>query len=188
MSSGPASLADEPRNGELERSLAQGDLSLFWRFWSLHRQRLLSLCAGWLGGHTHDAEDVLSTVAIKIIESARERRLRVRRFQPWLIRSLHNACMDRHRARRASVMVSKDSTSAVATPADLLGGAQFDHAFESVLTAMPGRLRLSFTLRVLEQRGYDEIAREQAISPANARKRVQQARQWLRVALREYRP
>jgi len=52
--------------------------------------------------------------------------------------------------------------------------------------ALPVRLRDAFELRFRDALPYTEISVVLDITPENARKRIQQARQWLQKELSEY--
>lgn len=53
---------------------------------------------------------------------------------------------------------------------------QLATAIEQAVGTLPPRLQLVFCMRFVENLSYDDISRELAISPVNARKRIQQAR------------
>ena len=78
--------------------LAPGDTTAFWATWEQYRDSLLArLCVRWMGGHREDAEDALSSASLKIWQAWPAHADEVRSVQAWLIRLLHNHCIDMRR-------------------------------------------------------------------------------------------
>lgn len=167
--------------------LARGDAGPFWRYFWCHRDDLLRLCMRWLGSSRDQAEDVLSTSALKLLDTLRARPVQVREFRSWLIRSLHNSCIDVLRAQYRTIDVAYTVGRVTESPARRLERRELGHALESAVARLPPRLREVFVLRCIEERSYREIAGQLAISQSNARKRVQHARQVLRQDLAMFR-
>lgn len=165
---------------------------LFWGLWLRERPLLLRMCVRWLGGHHQEAEDILSRGALKAVRFLRTRPLEAGTFRAWALRIVHNLCVDRLRAggreRARFVEVDAETTrlgwegEAYAPERALLRG-ELGGLLDDAVASLPQRLRATFDLRVFEDRSYEEIAEAQAITPANARKRVQQAREHLRQRL-----
>lgn len=166
----------------------------FWSLWMRHRDYLYKRCVRWLGGNRHDAEDVLSKGAVNAAIYIRNHPEGVLQFRPWILRVLHNLCIDDMRARSRSVGEPSPITAAPASAPAPGGWSQCPHqgvlrgeiggSIERAADDLPAHLRRIFHLRFVEEQPYDEIARTLDISPENARKRLQQARGLLRHALR----
>ena len=160
---------------------------LFWSLWLRERPLLLRMCARWLQGHHQEAEDILSTGALKALSYLHTRTLEAATFRAWALRIVSNLCTDRLRAggRARARFIDVDVASAVAqdeahAQERALLRAELRWLLDDAVDALPPRLRVTFDQRVLEDLSYDEIALSQKISSANARKRVQQAREQLR--------
>ncbi len=176
---------------------ADRECERFWQLWIERREYLLKLCLKWLRGSRADAEEVLSAGAIKAIEYLRARPNSVRNLFPWISRILYNLCIDVLR-ERSRVIPLDDS---VGEPRPTRGSRRartFDapdhgvhrdeiaHAIEVAVGALPPKLYAVFMLRFVEELPYREISVRLAITPQNARKRIQQARQLLREELRQH--
>lgn len=164
----------------------------FWTHWLDHRAYLLRLCLRWLRGNRADAEDVLSRGALKAIEFLRRHPGSVERFQPWVTRLLQNLCIDKLRGgqRQAACLNDADVSEELAlgitvgVPAErVIFRGQLGGAVSEALRTLPPRLKSAFYLRFVDDLGYPEISRRLAITPDNARKRVEQARRHLRTRL-----
>ncbi len=168
----------------------------FWGHWLCHRDYLLRICLRWLRGNRPDAEDVLSRGALKALEFLRRYPASVERFQPWVMRLLQNLCIDRLRGsqRQARCISDADVNEeltigvSVGVPAErVIFRGQLSGAVSEALRTLPPRLHSAFCLRFVDDLGYPEISRQLAITPANARKRIEQARRLLRARLGAFR-
>lgn len=169
--------------------------SEFWSCWVRDHDFFLRMCARWLRCSLVDAEDVVSRGALKTLGFLRNHPTEIARFRPWVLRILHNLCVDslRARSREAVVLVvgevdSGDVQAPARTPSPdrALLHAELGVVIDVAIAALPERLQSTFRMRVLDDMPYDEISRRLAISQDNARKRVQQARELLREHLAEY--
>jgi len=164
----------------------------FWQVWMRHRSYLYKRCLRWLGGNHHDAEDVLSQGAVKAATYLRANPQRVLEFRPWILRVLHNLCVDEMRAH--SRVVPESTGLAPRAPPPAASWAQcpdqavlcceIGRSIEAAADLLPEHLHGVFMLRLVDEQPYEEIAVALAITPVNARKRLQQARGLLRDALR----
>ena len=84
----------------------------FWSLWMRHRDYLYKRCVRWLGGNRHDAEDVLSKGAVNAAIYVRNNPEGVLQFRPWILRVLHNLCIDDMRARSRSAGEPTETTAA----------------------------------------------------------------------------
>lgn len=168
----------------------------FWGQWLSHRDYLLRICLRWLRGNRPDAEDVLSRGALKALEFLRRYPGSVERFEPWVTRLVQNLCIDRLRdgQRQARCISDADVSEELAigvsigVPAErVIFRGQLGGAVSEALRTLPPRLHSAFCLRFVDDLGYPEISRQLAITPANARKRIEQARRLLRARLGTFR-
>lgn len=176
-------------------ALARGDCAPFWQYWILHHQAFLGLCVHWLGGDRHDAEEVLSTGALKVIEHLYGKSMVIRSFRAWLLRILRNLCVDvlRERQRRADLPApALDGDEDLRPVLALDSGERPDRdlyrrtlrgTLVDSLRLLPPPLRDAFVLRFIEELSYQEISLRLCISAPNARKRIQQARALLQCRL-----
>lgn len=167
----------------------------FWGLWLRDRDYFLRSCLRWLRGNRSDAEDVVSRGALKALEFLRRSPGTVERFQPWAIRILQNLCIDRLRgAQRHARCICEDNVgeelacvhAGVVTPERMYFRGQLGSAVSAAVGTLPPRLKSAFCLRFVDDLGYDEISRRLVITPANARKRIEQARRFLRARLGGY--
>lgn len=162
----------------------------FWALWLRHRDYLYKRCVRWLGGNIHDAEDVLSKGAVNAAIYIRNNPHGVSQFRPWILRVLHNLCIDDMRARSRSAAEPMTGETLPAPggwaqcPDQTVLRGEIGRSIERAAGTLPPHLHRIFMLRFVEEQPYEQIARNMAITPENARKRLQQARGLLREALR----
>lgn len=145
-----------------------------------------------------DAEDAFSEATIRAFEKYRSSPTEISNERAWFARLLHNICIDRHRANKRQKKLRDtikeiDSLfyptleNSVSTPeADFING-QLRADINAAIDNLPERLRLPLVMRLVQEEEYDNIAGKLGISNDNARKRVQQARAYLRSSLAQYR-
>ena len=188
-----------PRRGE-PTSDEPGDRSFHERgrrleaAWRLNSPELFRRSLAWTNGRFEDAEEALAEVAVAALQKLPPH-LDPAGARRWLLRLAYTKCMDiyreRKRARRYAMELDEVSLEAVA----VAGGPSLEAAFlESELATLmrswildlPPRLRTVAELHLLEEMRYGEIADALAITEANVRKRMQEARDLLRDLLRAY--
>lgn len=161
----------------------------FWSTWLEHRDYLHRHSIRFSGGNLAEAEDALSEAMLKAARTFSAAKIRNRRA--WLLRLVHNACMDRHRSNRRhrrAIQDIKDADSrsapAVAvqpdrTPEDLLAAFQQFESLQRALGALPAFLVEPLMLH-LDDRPDAEIAGTLKVTREVVRKRRQIARALLR--------
>lgn len=159
----------------------------FWLLWRKHEASLMNYALKMMARHEQDAEDAMSITRLKAARSL-ERMPVVEPAQfAWLKQILANVCIDLHRDRARSGRVMELATQGEldvhprGTP-DPEGVLERRRAIERVVlaaAALPVSLRRPLVLRIVLEWSYDRIGTHLGISPANARKRVQLARQQL---------
>lgn len=145
--------------------------------------RLLARKAELLGfltrrvGNRADAEDLLQTAFVRLLE-ARQTLRDEARLVPWFYRVLANLVADAHRRRSADVRraarAAAEPHAAQAWDDDLL--RQVCVCVMEVLGTLPHRYRKILTLAYLEERRRASIARVLGITPNNMHVRLHRAR------------
>lgn len=165
------------------------DEERFWNTWLEHRDYLHRYAIRFSGGNLADAEDALSEAMLKAARTFSASK--IRNHRAWLLRLVHNACMDRHRSNRRhrrAVQDIKDvdslSAPAVAiqpdpTPEDLLAMFQQFESLQRALSALPAFLVEPLMLH-LDDLPDAEIAGALKVTREVVRKRRQIARAILR--------
>lgn len=167
-------------------------LDSFWGVWIAHQEVLRNRSLRLSGGNRADAEDALSNAMLRAAQAYA--RQPVQNPRAWLLRILHNACMDQHR-RNATLAAMEDPPSeapqtplagwegVAPSPEEELSQAQMERAWREALSALPEPL--SDPLRLYLEGWPDElIALQLNISRELVRKRRQLAKDRLRAALR----
>lgn len=164
------------------------DGSAFWKAWLAHRRDLQRYCLRLSGGNLAEAEDALSEAMLKGVASFSP--AVVRNHRAWLVRLVHNACMDRHRnGRRESRLAGAlgiDGAAIAAivpaqsrSPEECLAGCELITGLQEAMRALPPLLAEPLRL-FLDDLSDGEIADRLSITRDVVRKRRQMARDWLR--------
>jgi RNA polymerase sigma factor (sigma-70 family) len=162
---------------------------VFWDIWLAHRNYLRAHALRFSGGNLSDAEDAMSEAMLKAANAFNKTIIHNQRG--WLLRLVHNACMDHHRNNRrqrrlATDIGDDDAQSAPAfaiqperSPEELLVAMQQIGGLERALDALPKFLAEPLMLH-LDERSDAEIAETLNLSREVVRKRRQMARALLR--------
>jgi len=167
-------------------------LESFWGIWLAHQEVLRQRSLRLSGGNRADAEDALSNAMLRAAQAYA--RQPVQNPRAWLLRILHNACMDQHRHNAS--LAAMDETAgepprtcpgcwetAAPSPEEELSLAQMEQAWRQAMSALPGPL--SDPLRLHLEGWPDElIAVRMNISREVVRKRRQLAKDRLRALLK----
>lgn len=168
----------------LERPAA---LEGFWAVWLAHQDLLRHRSFRLSGGNRADAEDALGNAMLRAAQAYA--RQPVQNPRAWLLRILHNACMDQHR-RNACLSTIEDPAlepppgpegwpRAAPSPEEELFQAESESAWLQAMHALPGPLNDPLRLH-LEGWSDDDIARRLNITREVVRKRRQLAKDRLR--------
>lgn len=144
-------------------------------------------------GNRDIAEELFSEVMLKVCTESPEKLRQIRHLGGWLNRIAHNRYIDAQREqqakeRRDDILGYLYETFGSLTPSperEFLNG-ELDRQIRLAFEALPDRLRKAAHMRFHEEAPYEEIAAGLAISQANARKRIQEARTILVACLRPY--
>lgn len=181
----------------LLRQIAQGNRSAFWQLWQQHQNYLYRRCWTWMGGNHMEAEEALSRALLKAWNKLPKYAEEITNPKAWLTRMTHNLCVDIHRERQRkaksieSIETIADGedeaiTSGCNSPESALLHLEMQAYTRRAVNTLPARLRQPFILRFEQEKSYQEIAEQLALSHHNVRKRIQQAREILQKHLRKY--
>jgi RNA polymerase sigma factor (sigma-70 family) len=178
------------------QSLATGDFTAFWRLWEGHQKYLYRICLQQLGGVPEEAEDAHSRLLIKLWDLLPRHASRIKNFRAWITRITHNLCIDIHRERRQTNNTkSLDNLTegedhallrAADSPEEIALTQEINRYLYDGVNELASKLRIPFLLHFLHDIPYGEIAAQLSITPENARKRGQLARDVLRERLKNY--
>ena len=186
--------ADEADEQVLLQRLAQGDQIAFWAIWTLYRKDLFAYCLRWMGGNREEAEDALSSASLKAWKYLPAHAQDIVNVKAWLLCLLRNHCIDIRRAlKRHEHVTQKMHTLPNArlawqpfecdSPEDVVSRQEFLQDVRYAIDDLPPRLHETAEFRLVRDLSYREIATQLNLSTENARKRAQQARSILRIAL-----
>lgn len=151
------------------------------------------MCVRWLRGNQHDAEDALSRGALRALDFHRRHPERIGNFRPWMLRILHNLCVDIREAQDRMIELPGEEgehvaalTSPAAAPDRALYARELRGVLDRAVAGLPGWLHAVFSQRLIDEVPYPDICAQFRISPENARQRIQQARRRLRSHLAQF--
>jgi RNA polymerase sigma factor (sigma-70 family) len=160
--------------------------------WQQHFNELYRRSLSWTNGRREDAEDALGQAAITALQKL-PGDLQPEAAFPWLLRLVYSKCMDIHRERKRRVcFVEGLDVSSLPEPEGQgsLESSLLDSELASFIRAcieeMPPRLRSVAEPYLLLDQRYAEIALQLEITEVNVRKRMQEARAYLRGCLQGY--
>jgi RNA polymerase sigma factor (sigma-70 family) len=167
---------------------AAGDRAAFWQIWLAHRGFLHRQSLRFSAGNLAEAEDAMSDAMMKAAEAFSASAIREHRA--WLLRLVHNACMDRHRSRHRHaglIDLVHDGASAppdlvparCRSPEDHLSGCELIVHLQRAIAALPRSLAEPLLL-YLDDFSDAEIAAHLGTTLDVVRKRRQLARDRLR--------
>lgn len=176
----------------IARSLdRQPALDSFWQIWMAHQDLLRHRSLRLSGGNRADAEDALGNAMVRAAQAFG--RQPVQNPGAWLVRILHNACMDQHRQNANRTPIEDDRAELPApaaaawkkaepSPEEALTQLELAEAWRQAMSALPGALIDPLRLH-LDDWTDDMIARHLNISRELVRKRRQLAKDRLRALL-----
>ena len=167
--------------------------------WELHNDMLHRRCVTWMHGHRDDADEAYSRTAMQALQGwpGDDFFNDGNHAKAWLLTVARNVCWDLYRERKKRREVSLESEVD-----ETRGGritilfATFPHPEQQYvereqrrilrvsMNHLPPLLRDTAMLHFLRDMPYRDVARHLGITEANVRKRIQQAREQLRIAVR----
>jgi RNA polymerase sigma factor (sigma-70 family) len=181
---------------EAQPGLDAAEAGAFADFWNRHRDAARRRCLFLMKGRPEDADEALSRVALSALRHYLSDPGLLLNERAWVLRLAANACFDLYREQKRRRETSLEALAAPpAAPAALAWESPEQACLEGELRCylracirgLPLRLRESAWLRLMEEWSYPDIARALSITQDNARKRVQEARSILRLAIGAYR-
>lgn len=180
----------ESSEHELLQRIYSGDGNASWELLERHTEVLYRCCLRTLGGDTEEAKDALGQIYLKAYEKLPLHVQKIKKPVAWLARLTQNECRDRLRKQgadktmlRSLMLIENISPRCTPSPETLMlekeGEAQILAAIETLAPRLHDTARLNF----VENRSYIEITQQLSITAANARKRIQQARDILKPKL-----
>lgn len=193
----PLEVETESEEQAILRQIAQGDRTAFWQLWQQYHDYLYRRCWTWMGGNHMEAEEALSQAMLKAWNKMPKYAEQITNPKAWLTRMTHNLCVDIHRERQRKAKSSESLetiadgedeaiTSGCDSPESVLLHLEMQAYIRRAVNALPVRLRQPFILRFEQEKSYQEIAEQLALSHHNVRKRIQQAREILQKYLNKY--
>lgn len=150
----------------------------------------------WLHGDRVEAEDAVADVLFKASLVIGGGRNDISNERAWLVRMLHNRCMDIYRHRHGiqhleTLPDQRDEDRPVDTKLarsaeDLLLNKELGDMLRQAFAELPEALRGPVTMRLVNDEPYTSISERFRITEVNARKRIQQARELLRQRMAAY--
>jgi RNA polymerase sigma-70 factor (ECF subfamily) len=161
-----------------------GDAEAFGEFFARHRGLVLAYLVRRCGPEA--AADLLAeTFASALIAVHRGRAPRGATAAPWLLRIAHGKLVDAWRRGRVEEQARHRLSLERIAPGDddLRTIERIGDDVEASLRALPEAQRDALRARIVEERDYDEIAREQDATEATIRQRVSRALRRLRLEI-----
>jgi RNA polymerase sigma factor (sigma-70 family) len=166
---------------QLMRATKGGDAEAFGEFFERHHALVLAYL---LRRSPKDVTaDLLAETFTRALVAVHDGRApRGVTAAPWVLTIARNALVDQHRRGRTESSVREQLALERLQPtaAEL---EDLDPDLEDALSALPADQREALRARVLDERPYDEIAREQLTSESVVRQRVSRALRRLRTDL-----
>lgn len=174
----------ETSNGN-EEELRRARFETAWRqnVSELYRRSLQ-----WTSGRREDADDALGHAALIALEKMPQE-LQPVEARRWLLRLVYSKCMDIHRRRKRHVDIPSLEVEIQETGPGLesvLLEGELLAVTRDRIRKLPPRLRSVAELHLLRDIPYSEIADLLVLTEVNVRKRMQEARAFLREPLRAY--
>lgn len=176
----------------LLRRISREDDAAFWSVWQRHKQHLYEVSLRHLSGMHADADEAVSRSMLIARDRLPDYAATIVNLEAWLTRLACNVCLDMHRERRGArgaalsldeVHPHEEPLARTLSPEDECLLSEVRESIAGAIASLPPRLRDVAMLRFFQEMSYQTIAERLSITPANARKRVQQARTVLRRVL-----
>jgi RNA polymerase sigma-70 factor (ECF subfamily) len=150
-----------------------------------------------MGGNFHDAEDALNQAMLKAWNEWTKDAKKIIYPKAWLTRLIYNFCMDVHRKHKREVPGIENIddikfadhaafASRVEFPESNILNLEMRAYLHQRIESLPDRLRQPFILHCCQEKSYQDVAKQLALSEENVRKRIQEARRILKKQLKKY--
>lgn len=188
--------AEVNKDRELLTSIAVGDFSAFWDLWQRYRKYLFVVCLRYMSGMYADAEDALSQAMLKALDRLPQHAEAVINPRAWLTRLTCNVCIEMHRDNtrrklhlgdeKQAIMNMEAPCYSINSPEDSILHDEALSVLTTIINELPQRLREPFVLRYWHEIPCCQVAERLTLSTENVRKRIQQARGFLRPQVTDY--
>lgn len=178
--------ATAPTDEMLVKQVLGGDKKAFEGLIRRHNQRLFRTGMALLKNET-DVEDAMQTAYINAYLNLAKFEGRSS-FSTWLTRIMLNQCYEQQRrlALARNTLGAADKLTNMATPEQELGNKELTRLLETAVEQLPGKYRLVFMLREVEELSVKETAEVLDIEASNVKTRLNRAKNMLREHLKGY--
>lgn len=170
----------------------------FWQLWEAELPRLREVASYWTRRHPEDAADVLSQAMIRSCEAFERHADAVQEFGPWSRRVVKHVAIDLQRERARHCAADKLDLDLNSCARDLRQEGESvqrqcmarDEVRRSIvrIASLPERLFSPAVLSLVHGASHEEISVRLGLQVENVRKRVQHARELLRLPTSEATP
>ncbi len=177
---------EETRDEVLAGMAASGDIGAFEELVNRHQKAVYRLARSITGNH-HDADDAAQEIFLRLFRSLGTYDPG-RPFQPWLRRIAYNTSISTlKRSRSGSRGVAGGVLTDIEDPSPgqsrQMEARQSAAKVEQIMENMPGELRATLMLRVVEGLSYKEIAAATEAKIGTVMSRLSRARERIQEAL-----
>ena len=177
---------------KLVRAVRRGDADAFGRLFARHRALVLAYLTRRCPAQ--DVPDLLAeTFASALMAMHQGRAPETASLAPWLLTIARNKLVDSRRRGRTELATVRRLALERPEPSDadieeLVRMGRDLRGALALLGQLPEQQRRLLEARVLDERGYDDIAREQNSTQTAVRQRVSRALRRLRTEMEDHRP
>ncbi len=127
-------------------------------------------------GNQEDAEDILQSVYLSLIENT-DKRTYPDNLQPYIFRAVVNACTDHLKRTASTRMFSCETIELAEEPSNFEEEVVM---INKLVDSMPESLRDFVRLRIYASMTFDEVADTIGVSPTTAKRRFYEGIEYLR--------
>jgi len=170
--------------------ILQGDNDAFAQLIEIYQDKVYNLCLR-MCGDREDAKDLAQEAFLKAWRGLRFYKHEAA-FSTWLYRLTSNVCIDylRQKKRKTAVSLTSqeeeeqvDIPDPTPLPEEQVLQQQRNEAVADAMAQLEDEFRLVLTLRVVQERSYDEIAEIMDLKVGTVKSRLARAREKLRKIL-----
>ncbi len=167
------------------RLLSTVQAQLFWEIWLQHEAYLYRCCLRWLNYNHANCEELMHRGMLKAYDKFAEYNERILFMRGWLRQLLFRLYLDQCRQHHKHWVSLENLETAFCTeesasPWAIATAREMEEHLARLTKELPPLLYQAFCLRFYEEQSYEVISQTLNITPCNARKRVQLAKQHLK--------
>jgi RNA polymerase sigma-70 factor (ECF subfamily) len=171
--------------GPLIARAKNGDMDAYESLIRLFQHRIYRLCWRMTGAH-QSADDMAQETFIKAYQ-ALSRFRDGQDFYPWIRRIAVNMTLNYlHVRKREEPLGDREPSVPDELPQDEFQRREAEDRFQEAWQALPSDQRAVFTLRVVENQSYREIAESLHLAPGTVMSRLNRARRKLKESLADF--